>query len=761
MDLAARSEVIPRNLASFSPLKNHSTVPAVRTGLHSGTRDFPQILDRIQGLLNALAAEAFITDCLQLHGISSFTSYTPFLLFMPPEGGPDTPRHRLSVGDPPALGVPRALRKWVGEARKHHCPCTDCHLDEAGRTEHPPWFFGTDLGGFEHKEPLIKKGYRELDTDPWRLKVLYLPTDAEEVAVMPIPMFRVRITTHTPLDWNHCAALRTRTPQTLIAEIRNLLRTSFLRNMNLAQPLQCDIIDAMDQVHVLWIEGRVLTFQIGIAEDLSSFAAQWVSELANKPLYGVEVPSSMRFSLLRKSFHVRSAEISVVGLLQEAEAHILTPAADASRQHLAMLVATPVFVPWAKHHILVPFIMSTLAEILRSTSTTGTKRPPMWVSSLDPMQFTTVDPLRMNRSPTADDQDDCFLPWILWNHAAYVAFLALPPARAGQHNQDQHKVGSMALDPFPVRGPEARGLAPRVQLGNGLPISQFQGLPGPHVNPDGILRVFAGGLQVLTSVPNPHVALHATASRSTNIGASSSSTYPNYLFFPDPNTYVAQPENAWYTGSSVGSAAATWQHTLERHGLRTHAKQQEFEEWSRSQTGRIIDEFRMREEDNGDTWNPRQTTHFSSWYGAVVLCLLDGKQSVLVVRHKRRSGLEFPKGGEQAGDLCPYGTALRELKEETSLDLQGDGEKYHFWVNKSGRVTSATALAAQSGWLVFRYDKGPRDINTYSLTGEDTNNNPRFLDFTEVVRYLGNPQQYNMWQHLVTTPKFAALWACD
>jgi len=175
----------------------------------------------------------------------------------------------------------------------------------------------------------------------------------------------------------------------------------------------------------------------------------------------------------------------------------------------------------------------------------------------------------------------------------------------------------------------------------------------------------------------------------------------------------------------------------------------------------MIEEFRKREENSDDTWNRRRTTHSSSWYGAVVLCLLDGKQSVLVVRHKRRSGLEFPKGGERAGDLCPYGTALRELKEETSLDLQGDGEKYHFWVNKSGRVTSATALAAHSGWLVFRYDKGPRDINTSPLTGEDTSNNPCFLGFTEVVRDLGNPQQYNMWQHLVTTPKFAALWACD
>ena len=172
--------------------------------------DSPQILDRIQGLLVALAAEAFITECLQLRSICSFRSYTPSLLFMPPGGGPDTPRQRPSVRDPPALGVPSALRKWVGEARKDHCPCTDCHLDGLGWIGHPPWFFGADLGGFERKDPLLEKGYQELDTDPWRLRVLYLPTDAKGAAVVPIPMFRVRIAIHTALAREHCVALRTK-----------------------------------------------------------------------------------------------------------------------------------------------------------------------------------------------------------------------------------------------------------------------------------------------------------------------------------------------------------------------------------------------------------------------------------------------------------------------------------------------------------------------------------------------------------------------
>ena len=63
---------------------------------------------------------------------------------------------------------------------------------------------------------------------------------------------------------------------------------------------------------------------------------------------------------------------------------------------------------------------------------------------------------------------------------------------------------------------------------------------------------------------------------------------------------MAQTANAWYTGSSVGSAAAAWQRTLVHHGLRTPAEQQQFVEWSGSQTGRLIDEFQKREEDGDD-----------------------------------------------------------------------------------------------------------------------------------------------------------------
>ena len=118
-----------------------------------------------------------------------------------------------------------------------------------------------------------------------------------------------------------------------------------------------------------------------------------------------------------------------------------------------------------------------------------------------------------------------------------------------------------------MRGPESsrHSLAPRVQIGSGLPGSQFHCLPAPHVTDEG------------------------TQVRPSAIGAS-----PDYIFFPEPSTYVAQTANAWYTGSSPRSAAASWQRTLVHHGLRTPAEQQQFTEWSGSQTGRLIDEFRKR-----------------------------------------------------------------------------------------------------------------------------------------------------------------------
>ena len=166
----------------------------------------------------------------------------------------------------------------------------------------------------------------------------------------------------------------------------------------------------------------------------------------------------------------------------------------------------------------------------------------------------------------------------------------------------------------------------------------------------------------------------------------------------------------------------------------------------------------MRTQDRGLRWDV--------WYGAIVVALVNGIQSALVVNHRRRQGREFPKGGRNDEDNCPYGTALRELDEESSLDVGGAGKKHHFWVDSRGHVTSAAQLASRpkSGWLVFRHDGAPTMLDPNRLHGYDINNDPRFLPVSQLVgrsvydAVIKHPQQYALLTQLLTLPEYQGLW---
>ena len=123
--------------------------------------------------------------------------------------------------------------------------------------------------------------------------------------------------------------------------------------------------------------------------------------------------------------------------------------------------------------------------------------------------------------------------------------------------------------------------------------------------------------------------------------------------------------------------------------------------------------------------------NMSCWYGAVVLARVEGRLRVLVVNCAKRGGrVELPKGGEEPDDGNPYGTALRELSEETGMvDLQGRGAMRHAWFTAQGERTTVDFLVemGRSGWVVFRWDAAPEHL-VGELLGDDAANNPRFVD---------------------------------
>lgn len=111
--------------------------------------------------------------------------------------------------------------------------------------------------------------------------------------------------------------------------------------------------------------------------------------------------------------------------------------------------------------------------------------------------------------------------------------------------------------------------------------------------------------------------------------------------------------------------------------------------------------------------------------------------NLLVVEDPAR-GREIPKGGYEDDDNNPTACALRELREETTVDLDGRGKRKHFWMTTRGRRTDPATLFSRgdSGWLVVRVDLGEEDLGSGELR-------PHFVDAGDPQ--LDHGQQRELW----------------
>lgn len=129
-------------------------------------------------------------------------------------------------------------------------------------------------------------------------------------------------------------------------------------------------------------------------------------------------------------------------------------------------------------------------------------------------------------------------------------------------------------------------------------------------------------------------------------------------------------------------------------------------------------------------------------YGIIPLKLEQGLWKVFLVQHKKSSHWGFPKGKEEKGET-PQKTALRELKEETSLELKSFlqetpfYEEYSFERNGQSIAKTVGYFLAEvsglpkicenelvdSGWFLLKEAKGKLTFKNASRLLENIEKN--------------------------------------
>jgi 8-oxo-dGTP pyrophosphatase MutT (NUDIX family) len=115
------------------------------------------------------------------------------------------------------------------------------------------------------------------------------------------------------------------------------------------------------------------------------------------------------------------------------------------------------------------------------------------------------------------------------------------------------------------------------------------------------------------------------------------------------------------------------------------------------------------------------------------IILTNSKNEYLVVKDSRSKMFGFPKGGKEEVDTTLFDTAVREMKEETSFEIEKD-----YIVDSNYHVSSFTKTKSYSSLYYFFVGKALKDDLYFDSKLDENIEKIMFVSYNDLVKLKMN-----------------------